>query len=133
MIHHVYANRTNIGDWLSAIGIQRSLGLAPVVEHFCDAPFVADTLAALSKLGPTDHVIIGGGGLFMDYFDPFWRGFAELDRRFGYSIWGAGYCDLKAEPSRPDAERERGFAPWPIVEDTSPTFSRARRAWQNGA
>ena len=26
MIHHIYANRSNVGDWLSAKGVQRALG-----------------------------------------------------------------------------------------------------------
>ena len=46
MIHHVFANRSNIGDWLSAIGIQSLLGDIPVCEHLADAPCVPETLAA---------------------------------------------------------------------------------------
>lgn len=38
MIHHVYANRSNIGDWLSAIGIQKLLGGAAVTEHLATSP-----------------------------------------------------------------------------------------------
>ena len=41
MIHHVFANRSNIGDWLSARGIQALLGPQRVMEHLCDEPFVA--------------------------------------------------------------------------------------------
>ena len=44
MIHHVYANRSNAGDWLSALGIQRLLAPLPVTEHLCDEPFVEETL-----------------------------------------------------------------------------------------
>ena len=40
MIHHVFANKSNIGDWLSAQGIQTLLhkycGREKVLEHFCD-------------------------------------------------------------------------------------------------
>ena len=70
MIHHVFANRSNIGDWLSAIGIQALLAPCKVTEHLCDQPFVAGTLGELSTAGEGDLIVIGGGGLFMDYFEP---------------------------------------------------------------
>lgn len=104
MIHHVFANRSNIGDWLSARGIQRLLRPHAVTEHLCDGPFVQQTLAELNQAGAEDLVVIGGGGLFMDYFDPFWTGLRALGTRLRYCIWGVGYCDLKAEPSRPTPE-----------------------------
>ena len=104
MIHHVFANRSNVGDWLSAKGIQRLLQPHSVTEHLCDEQFVTQTLAELRRLEPDDLVVIGGGGLFMDYFAPFWIGLAELGHRFRYCIWGVGYCDLKAQPSHPPLE-----------------------------
>jgi len=101
MIHHVYANQSNVGDWLSASGIQSLLAPRTVTEHFCDQPFVATTLAALSQAGPKDFIVIGGGGLFMDYFVPFWEGFRHIARRVPFAIWGAGACDMKRKQSRP--------------------------------
>jgi polysaccharide pyruvyl transferase WcaK-like protein len=101
MIHHVYANQSNVGDWLSARGIQLLLAPRVVTEHFCDEPFVPKTLAELSKAGPDDFIIIGGGGLFMDYFVPFWEGFRPIAARVPFVIWGAGACDMKRELSRP--------------------------------
>ncbi len=100
MIHHVFANRSNIGDWLSAKGIQHLLAPESVTEHLCDEPFVPETIDNLSTLGPDDLIVIGGGGLFMDYFTPFWQGFREIADRVPFCIWGVGYCDLKREPSR---------------------------------
>jgi polysaccharide pyruvyl transferase WcaK-like protein len=100
MIYHVYANRSNIGDWLSARGIQAFLGRTQVSEHLCDEPFVEETLAALAGASPNDLIVIGGGGLFMDYFTPFWEGFREIGAHVPFCIWGVGYCDLKREPSR---------------------------------
>jgi polysaccharide pyruvyl transferase WcaK-like protein len=101
MIHHVFANRSNIGDWLSARGIQSLLAPLEVTEHLCDEPFIDETLTALSTLGRDDLIVIGGGGLFMDYFTPFWSGLLRVGERVPFCIWGVGYCDLKREESRP--------------------------------
>lgn len=108
MIHHVYANQSNVGDWLSAKGIQSLLAPLAVTEHFCDQPFVPATLAALEHAGPEDFIIIGGGGLFMDYFAAFWEGFRPIAGRVPFLIWGAGACDMK---------RERTHAPLKLVQE----------------
>jgi polysaccharide pyruvyl transferase WcaK-like protein len=100
-IHHVFANKSNIGDWLSALGIQKFLHSAHVEEHFCDRPFVPETLERLSSTTSDDLIIIGGGGLFMDYFEPFWSGLRDLELSANICIWGVGYCDLKNEKSHP--------------------------------
>lgn len=100
MIHHVYANQSNIGDWLSAIGIQSLLAPRPVTEHLCDDPFVGETLRRLSTTGPDDLIVVGGGGLFMDYFTPLWEGLRGIAERTPLCIWGVGFCDLKRKPSR---------------------------------
>lgn len=106
MIHHVYANRSNVGDWLCARGIQQLLG-QPVVEHLCDQPFAAGTLAALRQATQQDIIVIGGGGLFMDYFDPFWQGLADLPEGPALCLWGVGCCDLKQQSSLPRLEAIR--------------------------
>ena len=100
MIHHVFANRSNIGDWLSALGIQSLLEPHEIVEHLCDEPFVNETLEKLSEVTADELIVIGGGGLFMDYFTPFWEGFREIADHVSFCIWGIGYCDLKREKSR---------------------------------
>jgi polysaccharide pyruvyl transferase WcaK-like protein len=110
IIHHIFANRSNVGDWLSAQGIQRLLAPLPVTEHLCDEPFVPQTLAALSKATPDDFIIIGGGGLFMNYFAPFWSGFRSIAKRVPFTIWGVGYCDLKLEATRPAEHLLRALA-----------------------
>ncbi len=99
-IYHVFANRSNVGDWLSARGIQSLLAPLAVTELLCDEPFVPETIARLSAAAPDDLVVIGGGGLFMDYFEPFWRGFAPLAERVPFCIWGVGCCDMKRTNSR---------------------------------
>src|SRR5205823_8029379 len=77
-LYHVFANRSNAGDWLSARGIRSLLDAPAVTELLCDEPFVPETLERLSSAGPGDLIVIGGGGLFMDYFEPFWRGFGPV-------------------------------------------------------
>ncbi len=107
MIHHVFANKSNIGDWLSAQGIQFLLGeyggQGNVLEHLCDEPFVPATLEALAQASCNDLIVIGGGGLFMDYFTPFWEGFLPISGRVPFCIWGVGYCDAKHRDSRPSS------------------------------
>jgi hypothetical protein len=96
MIHHVFANKSNAGDWLSARGIQSQLGGQEIREHFCDAPFVPETLSRLADASSSDLVVIGGGGLLMDYFTPFWEGFRPLAGRLKFCLWGVGLCEHKS-------------------------------------
>jgi len=100
MIHYVFASRTNIGDWLSSKGIQSLLGDHPSREHLCDEPFVPETIEKLSSVANRELVVIGGGGLFMDYFTPFWESFETIAHRLTFGIWGVGLCDLKHINSR---------------------------------
>jgi len=100
MIHHVFANRSNIGDWLSARAIQTLIGQGPVSEHLCDEPLIPVTLERLRHAEAQDLIVIGGGGLFMDYFEEFWRGFRAIAERVPFVIWGVGCCDMKRQNSR---------------------------------
>src|SRR5262249_9762440 len=109
-IYHVFANRSNVGDWLSARGIQSLLAPLPVTELLCDEPFVPQTLERLSAAGPDDLVVIGGGGLFMDYFEPFWRGSAPVGEGVPFCLWGAGCCAMKRPASRPPRALIAGIA-----------------------
>lgn len=99
MIIHIFANKTNIGDWLSARGIQKLLNRSDIKECFCDEHFISETLNELSKATENDFVVIGGGGLFMDYFSPFWEGFLESVGNTPFCIWGVGFCHLKQKNS----------------------------------
>jgi polysaccharide pyruvyl transferase WcaK-like protein len=99
MIYHVFANRSNIGDWLSARGIQHLLAGERITECLCDAPFVEETVARLRQAGPEDRIVIGGGGLFMDYFTPFWEQFLKARIAAPFCLWGIGCCDWKRRSS----------------------------------
>src|SRR5688572_15272001 len=104
MIHHVYANRSNIGHWLSARAIHSTLPPLPIREHRRTEDFVDETVAALADVGRDDVIVIGGGGLFMDYFLPLWRGVRQFVERTNVILWGVGYCDQKERVSHPPAE-----------------------------
>lgn len=110
MIHHVFANRSNVGDWLSARGIQALLAPHGVTEHLCDEPFVGQTLDALAEVPEQDLIVIGGGGLLMDYFTPFWEGFQTIAARGRFCLWGVGVVDLKQEPSLAEQSLIAGIA-----------------------
>lgn len=101
MIYHVFANRSNIGDWLSAKGIQKLLSPLEITECLCDVPFIDDTMQQLAAATEKDLIVIGGGGLLMDYFIPFWEAFQPVAARVPFCIWGIGYCDLKLAHSLP--------------------------------
>lgn len=49
---HVFANRTNIGDWLSALGIQTLLAPVAVREAYCDRRLLGTTMAVLDAPAP---------------------------------------------------------------------------------
>ncbi|GEO11772.1 hypothetical protein SAE01_42680 [Segetibacter aerophilus] len=55
----------------------------------------------LSKATQHDLIVIGGGGLIMDYFVPFWKAFKSIADRVPFVIWGIGCCDLKREGTLP--------------------------------
>jgi hypothetical protein len=90
--HFVTANESNVGDWMSAIGIRRLLGDPPHTLHFCDEYFLPETLPWMRCLGESDLMVIGAGGLFQEYFTPFWRGMSDLAGRVPYCLWGLGVC-----------------------------------------
>lgn len=104
MIYHVYANRQNIGDWLAARAIQAQLSPRPIKQLLIDDYFVAETVATLEAAGEHDLVVIGGGGLLLDYFLPFWEKFEPISKRVPFVVWGAGYCDFKTYNGRPPRE-----------------------------
>jgi polysaccharide pyruvyl transferase WcaK-like protein len=101
MIFHIFANRSNIGDWLSAKGIQKLLSPHEMTECLCDRPFISETIKLLKNANENDLIIIGGGGLLMDYFTPFWKKFQPFADGIPFFIWGIGYCDIKFENTLP--------------------------------
>ena len=92
-IYQIYANKTNIGDYLSALAIRKYITPQKNITHLlCDKPYISATQNILGHLSKDDVVIIGGGGLLMDYFIQLWR--TLIDNYTGYKlfIWGIGEC-----------------------------------------
>jgi polysaccharide pyruvyl transferase WcaK-like protein len=105
MIFHIYADQTNIGDLLSARGIQRILGnlkmkefiFREYMEKFGDNwhSEMCDEIQRSAKKG--DLIIIGGGGLFHGCFENFWIEFLKREYSALSYLWGVGNCELKDE------------------------------------
>ncbi|MDD5470120.1 MAG: polysaccharide pyruvyl transferase family protein, partial [Candidatus Peribacteraceae bacterium] len=92
-IGYCYANRKNIGDHLSYLGIRGLLGLQGE-EIFFDTPYM---LLATSqrKVERSDVLIIGGGGLFHAYFRQSWERILESGKP--YVLFGIGNCEVKEQ------------------------------------
>jgi polysaccharide pyruvyl transferase WcaK-like protein len=113
MIFHVFANEFNLGDALSAQGIRQQLvQMAPSIRYralFCDLPYLSETVRVIkNECRPHDLVIFGGGGLFMDYFEPLWAWFLRLraQRNLRFVLWGVGLCSRIRNSSDTRADQD---------------------------
>ena len=104
MIYYLYANNRNIGDYLSSRGIQNLLDIPGELVPFEKNQALVESLFRNAK--KTDLFVIGGGGLFMDHFEPFWELLNDCYRQneFSYVIWGVGYCSLKGRGTLADSQ-----------------------------
>ena len=87
---YVYANQKNAGDLLSAKGIQAAVGVEGaeyLIEDGRPHNFLRSEKVKQRKL------IIGGGGLLMDVFEPFWQ--ELLSSGSGYMLFGVGACNIR--------------------------------------
>jgi polysaccharide pyruvyl transferase WcaK-like protein len=102
-IHLVFANRVNIGDLLSALGIIECLPeleiLTYEIEPRDSAPNFGSNKRLISNLrdeiGPSDVVVIGGGGLLHNYFETFWNEVIDSELNCQIFLWGIGICEAK--------------------------------------
>lgn len=95
MLYYCCANEINIGDYFSMLGAKLAIGLCGK-EEFMELrakPF-SDFL---SLLNDEDTIIIGGGGLFKDYFRRFWIEILDYKKinNFDIILFGVGICDHK--------------------------------------
>lgn len=93
-IFHLYSNRHNIGDLFSALGIKKLLKGKNLTDlYWCDS---AATRLALENLSSQDKLIVGGGGLLMDYFEEMWKAVLKVPSEALLVIWGIGFCHHKS-------------------------------------
>jgi hypothetical protein len=71
-LYYISANDVNIGDVLSNLGIRKLVGIQGV-NLYCDRMYSEQTTRVIRGAQSDDVFIIGGGGLLMDYFMPFWN------------------------------------------------------------
>ena len=95
MIYYCCANNLNIGDYFSMLGVKEAIGLSGEEEfmELRDEPF-SDFISSLEE---NDILIVGGGGLFKDYFEKYWKDiiFHQKMRKFSLYLFGVGVCDIK--------------------------------------
>lgn len=95
MIYYCCANNLNIGDYFSMLGVKEAIGLSGEEEfmELRDEPF-SDFISSLEE---KDILIVGGGGLFKDYFEKYWKDIIYHKKRHNFSVYlfGVGVCDIK--------------------------------------
>ncbi len=95
MIYYLCANNKNVGDLFSMYGVRLAVGLKGR-ERFLE---VGDRALdrSLSRIGSSDSVIIGGGGILKDYFVPCWQTLLKHQSvtKFKMYLFGIGVCSFK--------------------------------------
>jgi len=83
-VAYIYANRRNVGDYISFLGIKQYVG-EDGVELFCSPVWASKLnyyLALIQKINPNCTLVIGGGGLFQPVFADFWLSILRSDLKF---------------------------------------------------
>lgn len=100
---YVFANKRNVGDYISHQGVQQLVTLqgpmmlcTPVAQKLYHYQ-----LNYLRKHNPSCHCIIGGGGLLQGVFTDFWQ--ALVASNLDFSLLGVG---LNRMPGRPGLKTE---------------------------
>jgi len=94
MLYYISANKVNIGDFLSNLGIRKLLGVQGI-NLYCDRPYIERTKKVIRGAQSNDVFILGGGGLFKDYFMPLWNEIYRNRKQLRYVLWGIGINETK--------------------------------------
>ena len=89
--YHVYANKMNVGDLLSAVAI-KNLSKYDYHDMLWTKGHYKRTTRLLDYLKPEDRIIIGGGGLLKDTFLPLWDLIIKNYQGNKIVLWGIGEC-----------------------------------------
>jgi len=83
-VAYIYANRRNVGDYISFLGIKQYVG-EDGVELFCSPVWAGRLnyyLALIQRINPNCTLVIGGGGLFQPVFSDFWSSILRSNLKF---------------------------------------------------
>lgn len=98
-IIQIFADKSNIGDWISALSIQELLKERSSLNFseylLANFSVMDSTIKILNTLSKHDIVIIGGGGLLHPYFAPLWKSLHKMHFKFQLHIWGIGICQQR--------------------------------------
>lgn len=102
-IVYIYANKRNVGDYISFLGIKH-LVKEEGVELFCSPMWskqLTSALKIIKQINPDCLVVIGGGGLIQPVFQPFWDNI--MASGLPYVCFGIG---INKMPGRPEMEAD---------------------------
>jgi hypothetical protein len=109
-IVYLYADAVNLGDRVSHLGV-KSLAGREGVELFVSPPALPGSIRALDALiaaKKAPRLLIGGGGLLQECFNPFWE--AVLAREAPFALFGVGANALSGARALPGAAILEGLA-----------------------
>ncbi|MAZ04796.1 MAG: hypothetical protein CME81_00040 [Halomonas sp.] len=96
---YIYANRRNIGDYISHLGVREITGIQGG-ELYCSKGGHKDLLAYLERCREKGVVaLIGGGGLFQPAFELFWN--SLLASKVEFALIGVGVNQMAGRPLLP--------------------------------
>jgi len=96
-ICYIYADACNIGDRVSALGVQQLVGKRGV-ELFASKAGLPSTIKILNWLQinrPNTMVIVGGGGLLQECFTAFWT--QLIESTLSFSLFGVGANEMQGK------------------------------------
>lgn len=100
---YIYANKRNVGDYISFLGIKH-LVKEEGVELFCSPMWskqLTSALKIIKQRNPKCLVVIGGGGLIQPVFQPFWDNI--MASGLPYVCFGIG---INKMPGRPEMQAD---------------------------
>lgn len=95
LIYYLSADEKNLGDYASAQGVKLLLGVKGL-ESYVSSRGMKETKSLFSRIKTERknvHLVVGGGGLLQECFNPFWH--TLLDSELKFSLFGVGANELK--------------------------------------
>lgn len=131
-VNYVFADATNIGDKVSAKGVE-FLFCEPGVETFAARAGLRSTARVFQWLEthrPNATVFIGGGGLIQECFVPFWE--LVLRTKLSFVLFGIGANELLPERKLPPVQLLRTLARRALAIHVRDKWTQELLEWGNG-